>query len=161
MKKKSPHEDKDCYYNRAQDALDEVGGRYSLTEPRRRIIGRDQYPEVSSPLFDHPENEDDFTNKVEEPISHTYGIDITRLAGVPPPGTLEAGLCSSHEPPTNLNEELSCEAPRLSFPGVVNNGSAWSASVGRGMTREFLGEFPTFELAVAAVKKAQKERGAA
>ena len=147
-------EDRDCFFNRAQDALGEAGGRYALDGPPKRFTGRDQYPEVAPTPLTSQSPEHGFSperDRVEEITSMQFGQDLTKLPGAGPPPEVPLA-----PPPETSEEAPSCPsgASSVFHPNVKRNGNLWSAYAGRGMSREHLGDFPTYELALAAANKA-------
>ena len=85
--KQKPSDEGDTYHGRALDSLSEMQGRYASLSKPRNIGAGDGYPDqpASYPLRDHPELPDDFTDKVEEPTSDRFGVDLNRIPGAPPP----------------------------------------------------------------------------
>ena len=104
MKNKIPIEDRDTYFSRQEDALDEAGGRYALDGPRKRIIGRDQYPEVAeTPLTtqppDHAYNPDRDRIAPEDITTDKFGQDLKTFSGAPPEASVSPPPATSEEAP--------------------------------------------------------------
>jgi len=156
-------DDKDTFFSRQQSALPLSGGRYlGLEQPK--IVGADPspYPALPEgyPLADHPELPDDFTDKVDEPTSMSYGQDLTKLPGVssPPEGSSSA-LQAPAESVVVPNPATTLSAFSNHRNLSKNPDGTWDAFVGRGMSREKLGTFESYVLALSAAEQALAARG--
>jgi hypothetical protein len=168
--RKPPHlrnaddEEGECYQTLQQETLPEDGGRYARPEPTN-IGETNVYPQVAPTPLTATQPDHSFApdrDRVDEPTTMKFGANLNYLPGTPnwsAPSELEPPPANS-DPCSNPGEQIDRDGGSFSHPNIKKVGAVFLAYAGRGMTREKIGEYNSFNEALAAVRDAEAVRRA-
>lgn len=153
-----PKDEPESYFTRQSKPTlsptmpDKADVRRSSTPPATVISGRGGYPKLEGPS---PWSQPD-----PVPNEPPLGYAINDMPELGPRGVSSFASGNSDEVADRDGVASSSGATSSTFrhPDVKSGPGGFSAYAGKGMTRECIGVYPSFEEAVIAVHQAERER---